>query len=296
MTGLRTLLSHTIRGQRALGKSTAIFVTDVARGLFEVGHNTFAVGGFLLVIAAAFAANREDVRHEVENYAFGWLQSRYEARQEVDQVIPTDRDAIDRVTATDPKQLSRQQMAVTTWLSRKYRVAPEPISRLVKEAWDVGERVGLEPTLILAVMAIESNFNPFAQSPVGAQGLMQVMTRIHNDKYTPFGGNLAAFDPVTNLRVGVQVLKECIARAGSLEGGLKYYVGAANLPFDGGYSKKVLTEEAQLRTVAGGKSALQNVVHTGSVKPAPIAVKDAIVVDPKNAKLRDDERVALLEG
>ena len=60
-------------------------------------------------------------------------------------------------------------------------------------------------------MAVESSFNPFAQSPVGAQGLMQVMTKVHDDKYEAFGGSHAAFDPVTNLRVGVQVLKECIA-------------------------------------------------------------------------------------
>ena len=63
------------------------------------------------------------------------------------------------------------------WLSRRYRVAPEPVSRLVQEAWAVGQRAELDPTLILAIMAIESSFNPFAQSPVGAQGLMQVMTK-----------------------------------------------------------------------------------------------------------------------
>ena len=114
------------------------------------------------------------------------------------------------------------------WLSRRYHVAPEPVSRLVQEAWTVGALVNLDPTLILSVMAVESSFNPFAQSPVGAQGLMQVMTKVHDDKYEAFGGSHAAFDPVTNLRVGVQVLKECIARAGSLEAGLKAYVGAAN--------------------------------------------------------------------
>jgi soluble lytic murein transglycosylase-like protein len=62
---------------------------------------------------------------------------------------------------------------------------------------------------------------------VGAQGLMQVMTKVHSDKYEGFGGKMAAFDPVSNLRVGAKVLKECIARAGSVEGGLKFYVGAA---------------------------------------------------------------------
>jgi hypothetical protein len=84
---------------------------------------------------------------------------------------------------------------------------------LVQEAWQIGQRAGLDPTLILAIMAVESSFNPFAQSPVGAQGLMQVMTRVHDDKYEAFGGVHAAFDPVSNLRVGVQVLKDCIASA-----------------------------------------------------------------------------------
>ena len=114
-------------------------------------------------------------------------------------------------------------------------------------------RSKIDPTLILAVMAIESGFNPFAQSSVGAQGLMQVMTRVHVDKYQTAGGNLAAFDPMTNLRVGVKVLQECIARAGSIEGGLRYYVGAANLDSDGGYADKVLAEYARIRAIASGQ-------------------------------------------
>ena len=124
---------------------------------------------------------------------------------------------------------------------------------MVAEAYETGQRAKLDPTLILAVMAVESGFNPFAQSHVGAQGLMQVMTKVHSDKYEGFGGKLAAFDPVSNLRVGVKVLKECIARAGSIEGGLKYYVGAANMEADGGYAAKVLAEHGRLQNVAAGK-------------------------------------------
>ena len=86
---------------------------------------------------------------------------------------------------------------------------------------------------------------------MGAQGLMQVMTSVHTDKYESFGGRHAAFDPVTNLRVGVKVLKECIARAGSIEGGLRHYVGAANLESDGGYAAKVLAEHQRLRLAVG---------------------------------------------
>ena len=82
---------------------------------------------------------------------------------------------------------------------------------------------------------------------MGAQGLMQVMTRVHDDKYTAFGGTHAAFDPISNLRVGVQVLKECIARAGSVREGLRYYVGAALQETDGGYAARVMIEQAHMR-------------------------------------------------
>jgi soluble lytic murein transglycosylase-like protein len=203
-----------------------------------------------------FAAGRAELRHDAEAWALGWLQARQEARAEPADALAvelSEPDAIARATASDPKELSRQQAAVANWLSHRYRVAPEPVSRLVQEAWSVGQKAGLDPTLILAIMAVESSFNPFAQSAVGAQGLMQVMTKVHNDKYEAFGGNHAAFDPVTNLRVGVQVLKECIARAGSLEAGLRFYVGAANLAEDGGYAVKVLSEQNSLRLVANGK-------------------------------------------
>jgi soluble lytic murein transglycosylase-like protein len=150
----------------------------------------------------------------------------------------------------------------------------------------VGGRVGLDPTLLLAIMAVESSFNPFAQSAVGAQGLMQVMTRIHDDKYQPFGGSFAAFDPVTNLRVGAQVLKECISRAGSLEGGLKSYVGASNLPDDGGYADKVLAEQSHLRMVAGGKVVASNAPR---VLPAASAASPERAEEPGPVKLEHEK-------
>ena len=154
------------------------------------------------------------------------------------------------------------------WIAKKYRVAPEPVAALVAEAYEVGQANKLDPTLILAVMAIESSFNPFAQSAVGAQGLMQVMTEIHSDKYQSFGGQYAAFDPKSNLRVGVKVLQECIARAGSVQAGLKWYVGAANLPGDGGYAEKVLAEHARLYQVAKGKALPAPTLRAEATQPA----------------------------
>ncbi len=238
----------TALGQLTHGART--FANDVAEGFFEITHNGAALLGLIVVFIVITLTARPDLRQAGEVQLITWLQS----RQIEISGMEVESEAIERATATNPKTLPSQQAAVAYWLSRKYRVAPEPLGALVAEAYQIGARTKLDPTLILAVMAIESNFNPFAQSSVGAQGLMQVMTGIHSDKYASFGGKLAAFDPLTNLRVGVKVLQECIARAGSLEGGLKYYVGAAHLDDDGGYVAKVMAEHARLLQVATGKS------------------------------------------
>ena len=224
------------------------FATDVAQGFFAISHNGLAVVGLSIFFFVVALTVRPDLRVLTEAKVISWLQE----RQYDELGIATDADAVDRATATDPRDLPKQQANLAYWLSKKYRVAPEPLSALVAEAYDVGPVNNIEPTLILAVMAVESGFNPFAQSNVGAQGLMQVMTKVHEQKYQGFGGTLAAFDPVANVRVGVNVLKECITRAGSLEGGLKLYVGAGNMKDDQGYAAKVMTENARLQQVAKG--------------------------------------------
>lgn len=292
---LSQLISLARRMRDASAQSAAVFLRDVGHGMLEVSHNTLALIGLLLAAVLVFAAGRADIRHEAEAWTLDWLQARQEAREPASQPSEllaaelSEPDAVARATASDPKELSRQQAAVAQWLSRRYRVAPEPVSRLVQEAWNVGQKANLDPTLILAIMAVESSFNPFAQSAVGAQGLMQVMTKVHNDKYEAFGGNHAAFDPVTNLRVGVQVLKECIARAGSLEAGLRFYVGAANLAEDGGYASKVLSEQNALRLVANGKTVPLRPPLTNATAPTkPVAPPVA------SEQVHPPEQVAML--
>ena len=233
----------------AVGRGIKTFAQDVAEGFFEITHNGLALLGIVVVIAVALLGTRPDLRAEGEHRLTEWLT----ARKVAAMGITPELGAIERATAANPRDLPREQANVALWISKKYRVAPEPVAALVAEAYDVGRSNKLDPTLILAVMAIESSFNPFAQSPVGAQGLMQVMTQIHSDKYEHFGGQYAAFDPKSNLRVGVKVLSEYVSRTGSVEGGLKWYVGAANMPSDGGYADKVLAEHARLAQVAKGK-------------------------------------------
>ncbi len=264
------------RVQSAAARSAKVFVSDLGHGMLAASHNSLAVIGLAVLSVTFVVGGRADVRGMLEERALDWLVERQEARtaaatMEPELLGPGDLSAVDRATAVDPSELNRQQAAVAQWLARRYKVAPEPVGRLVQEAWSLGKRVGLEPTLILAIVAIESSFNPFAQSAVGAQGLMQVLTRVHDDKYVAFGGNHAAFDPLTNLRVGVQVLKDCIDRAGSVEGGLRHYVGAANLASDGGYAFKVMAEQEFLQQLIRGRS----VPVTARLPVPPVAPPDA---------------------
>jgi soluble lytic murein transglycosylase-like protein len=171
--------------------------------------------------------------------------------------------------AAKPLDSARQQQWVTNWLSKRYRVAGDATNMFVSTAYKTARETKLDPLLILAVMAIESGLNPFAESPVGAQGLMQVMSKVHEDKFESMGGIKAALNPTANIKVGSMILKDYVTQGGSVEAGLKRYVGAAAFANDGGYGYKVLAEYRRLQDVATGK----NVPSTGST--APIATPKA---------------------
>jgi soluble lytic murein transglycosylase-like protein len=153
-----------------------------------------------------------------------------------------------RSAAFDPRQKH-----VVQYLSRRYRVAEDATRMLVSAAFQIGQESKLDPLLILSVVAIESSLNPFAESAMGAQGLMQIMTRVHAERFEPHGGHLAALDPIANMKVGSAILSDLITRGGSVERGLQLYVGAGNMPDDGGYGARVLGERARLALAASGK-------------------------------------------
>ena len=185
----------------------------------------------------------------------------------------------ERGSAPNSARSAQMQQRVTDWLAKRYRIAGSASSMLVGAAYESAQAVKIDPLLILAVMAIESRFNPYAESSVGAQGLMQVMSKVHHDKFDDHGGLTAALNPVANIQVGAQILKDMIRRAGSIEAGLKLYVGAGNMESDGGYASKVMAEHARLRAVAAGKR-----VPTFTPPSSADKVREAKAQMPRNVR------------
>ena len=140
----------------------------------------------------------------------------------------------------------QNQRAVADFFEKKYNLDRSKIEEYVSNTVLIAKEVNIDPVLLLAVISVESNFNPNRKSHAGAEGLMQVMTSVHKEKYAHFGGTSDAIKPEVNIRVGAYILKYLIATSGSLRNGLKFYVGAANAEDDGGYGDKVMAERNRL--------------------------------------------------
>jgi soluble lytic murein transglycosylase-like protein len=145
--------------------------------------------------------------------------------------------------APDPSQA-----VLSRYLSRRFLIAGDATDRMVSVAYSAAQEVGLDPLLLLAVISVESRFNPIAQSVMGARGLMQIIPKYHRAKLVDLGGEAALWDPEANIRVGALILQEYVARTGTLEAGLQYYNGAF---WDGRalYAQKVMSERARLLEV-----------------------------------------------
>lgn len=137
---------------------------------------------------------------------------------------------------------------VATAIAKRHKVSPVVVETLVKAAVKEGHANGVDPMLILAVITVESRFNPFAESAFGAQGLMQIIPRFHVEKISASKGKSALFDPLENIRVGTLILKSYIRSTGSIAAGLQMYGGASSDP-QRAYSTKVQMELERLRSV-----------------------------------------------
>jgi soluble lytic murein transglycosylase-like protein len=144
--------------------------------------------------------------------------------------------------------LEPSQQILVQYLSRRYYIAAEATERMVGAAHRAAREVGLDPLLVLAVISVESRFNPIAESVVGAKGLMQIIPKYHRAKLLALGGEEVILDPEANILVGTRILQEYVYRTGTLEAGLQFYNGAF---WDGSaqYAQKVMAERERLELV-----------------------------------------------
>lgn len=143
------------------------------------------------------------------------------------------------------------QLRLAGYVSRRYLVGFEAAEWVVQAAYEAGGEVGLDPLLVLAVAAVESSFNPLAQSAMGAKGLMQIIPKYHREKLGGAADDGLLFDPEANLRLGARILQEYVYRTGTMEAGLQFYNGAFWDP-TAQYARKVMAERLRFEAVLRG--------------------------------------------
>jgi len=183
-------------------------------------------------------------------------------------------------------RLTRAERGVGQHISRKFRVQESSIEQYASYARQAGRVYNIDPYLILAIMATESSFNPRAQSRVGAQGLMQVHTKMHKKRFKPYGSTDTVWEPKVNIQVGSSILSDYLKRYGGSERrALKAYVGAARMSHDGGYGNKVLRRRDEFVSVSVAASnnatsqAMQELL-AGYEQIRPFERRELALVEP----------------
>ena len=281
---------YALRITRAAGFAWIDALRDVRDGAIAATRLVITLAGCTALLAAGAVVSNDEARGQLVELlptSIPFVSAADEGPAgEAEGTAPV----AEKAAVADPRQ-----KYVVQYLARRYRIADEAARMLVAHAFEIGQEKKLDPLLILSVVAIESGLNPFAQSPVGAQGLMQVMTRVHAERFAEHGGHLAALDPIANMKVGSEILHELIRRGGSVERGLQLYVGAGNMPDDGGYGAKVLGERSRLAIAANGKvdAAIAAARAAGApAEPKPVqtvlqTVRAAPQVDAAPSSRRD---------
>jgi soluble lytic murein transglycosylase-like protein len=200
--------------------------------LWSAARAMLAMIGLAVLVAATLPAARETLLRQSLAWAGAWQ----------DEGSNVTAGTIQPVTQGARE---RDQRAIAEFLAKRYRVAQDAVAGFVATAYRMGDEWKVDPLLILAVMAIESRYNPVAESNLGAKGLMQVIPKFHLEKLLEHGGEAALLDPDVNIKVGAQILREYLRRFGETETALQMYAGAFDEP-NSTYAFKVLAERARL--------------------------------------------------
>ncbi|MEX0637684.1 MAG: hypothetical protein WD155_03005, partial [Burkholderiales bacterium] len=128
--------------------------------LFPVARGMFALLGLAAVLGAALPAPRDALLKELAHLAPS-VQEDDDGAQ-VGEPGDIDAAAGPMPAARLETAHGREQRAMAEFIARRYRVAEAASSVFVSAAYRVGREFSVDPLLILAVMAIESRYNPVA--------------------------------------------------------------------------------------------------------------------------------------
>lgn len=146
----------------------------------------------------------------------------------------------------DPDESRKEGIAA--YLSDICKKDYSVVRTYVDMAWmESSKHPDMSPELVLAVMKKESCLAPEAKSFYGAEGLMQVVPRIH---YAKLKGAETFGDVGVNIRVGTEILQEYLSKSkGNLSKALAKYSGNAD-----GYAAVVKKEKSKLEKIASSEN------------------------------------------
>lgn len=129
------------------------------------------------------------------------------------------------------------------------KVSQEDAIKIVDSSIKWGTRFGIEPSLLLAIAKVESTYDKFAISPVGAFGILQVLPKWHIDKIKDAKqevGTPEMFDIDANIYVGTQIIKNCkVKYKGNINQALKCYNGSVGM--NTSYDKEVIHTQQKIK-------------------------------------------------
>jgi soluble lytic murein transglycosylase-like protein len=213
----------------------------------------------VVVLCASVAALALIIKDQYDAHLLAASQQPVEGLSQAGAAPAAGREA----AVLSPAEESRYR-ALSGFVANRYRVSNDVAYDLVRVAHREAHLLQLDPLLIIAVIAIESRFNPIAESVAGAKGLMQIIPKYHTDKLQEFGGVDAVYDPAANIQVGARILKEYLRLTGNMGSALQMYAGALSDTEDQ-YTHKVLNEKNRLQQVlAQNRTSAPAPVRTAS--------------------------------
>lgn len=235
---------------------TAKSIPDLFQGLDLTRLSSWARSTItVLVLIASVAALLLIINNQYGDHFYGDSDSRTLS-------LGVAKPSVAENTAlTATQSVDGNHAVLAKFLAKRYKVSRDVTHNLVSIAYVAGRQHGLDPLLIIAVISVESSFNPIAESVAGAKGLMQIIPKYHTEKFETLGGVSEVFNPETNILVGSKILKEYLGRTGNLSMALQMYAGALSDEQDV-YTTKVMNEKQRLQYIVGNAAHAMRVKST----------------------------------